>query len=66
MIILDEGTRYEIRNGRLVALIRWLITYRDRFEDKARVQLTFDCAGDRANATVKERSDVDPTLFITE
>jgi hypothetical protein len=60
MVIVLDGRRVEIDPGRLAALVQWLVTHRERFEHQEKVQVTFDCAGDRAIAVVKERVDVDP------
>jgi len=63
MIILDGGERLEVKPGRLTALIRWLVAHREWIERQEKMQLTFDCSGERAQAVVKERQDIDPALF---
>lgn len=62
MIVIDDDRRTEIPPGRLAALIRWLIDHRDKFEDLEKVQLLFDCAGQQAKVSIKERLEINSAL----
>ncbi len=50
-------------SDRVMAMIQWLLLRHDRVTQAERLQLTFDCAGGRVSAEVKERETLDPALL---
>ena len=64
MIVVDGGERRRIPPGRPRAILRWLLEHRERIEQRDRIQVTFDCAGERAQAVIKETDYIDTTREI--
>jgi hypothetical protein len=58
MIIVDEGRRLRVPEGRPAAMIRWLIEHRDQIERAGKIKLTFDFAGKRTTASVQRHFKV--------
>jgi len=59
MIVLDNGRRTTIEEGRLARLVRWLLRHRGKYEHQDKVQLVFDLAGAKGAVTVRERLNLD-------
>jgi hypothetical protein len=55
--VVDNGREYN-PTGRVELLVRWLCQQMARVSGPEKVQVTFDCAGQRASVEVKERSSV--------
>ena len=59
LTILDGDKQGITVDGRIAAIVRWLISRRHKVEAPNRVQLTFDCAGQSVSAETREREQVD-------
>lgn len=62
LIVQDGSCRYEL-NGRVALMVRWLAVRAERLGAINKVAVTFDCAGSRVSAEVKEREAVDAAVL---
>jgi hypothetical protein len=58
VIVIEAGQREHIPEGRQADLIRWLLEYRERIEKAEKIQVTFDLAGERIHASIRQNYKV--------
>ena len=64
LTILDDAGKQITLDGRIAAIVRWLIARRQRLEAPVKMRMTFDCAGQSVSAEVSEREQVDRRFFV--
>ena len=63
LVVQDGPKQYELR-GRMAVMVRWLVSRSQRLMASDKVAVTFDCAGRKVSAEIKERELVDdPPAF---
>jgi len=62
VIVLDGEQRIEL-SSRVAAMVRWLAEQTERVSVPDKIAVTFDCAGSKVSAEVREREPVD-TAFL--
>lgn len=64
MVLVQDGQqRYQL-TGRVAAMVRWLAARAERLMVPEKIAVTFDCAGSRVSAEVKEREKVDSAFSV--
>jgi len=63
VVMVQEGKRSHKLEGRLAMMVTWLVRRAERVTAPDNIQVTFNCAGSRVSAEVKERESVDAAFL---
>jgi len=59
LTILDDDKKRVTVDGRIAAIVRWLIRCRNKIESLDKIHLTISCAGPKVNVETIEREQLD-------
>jgi len=62
LTILTDDKQITI-DGRIAAIVRWLLKQRRRIEALDKMEMTFYCAGPKVSAEMVEREQLDAALL---